>query len=89
MKWEHVLLWWSKCNYSCSYFKTQSLEEEVHDNWSCFIAAAVTIMMVAILEDLPLAITLTINEMKLTEYWLGKEALTEGTIPKKGTKFSW
>jgi hypothetical protein len=45
-------------------------------------------MMVAILEGLPLTITLTINEMKLTEYWLGKEAMTEGTIPKKSTKFS-
>jgi hypothetical protein len=54
----------------------------------CCSRLAVTIMMVAILEGLPITITLTINEMKLTEYWLGKEEMTEGTIHKKSTKFS-
>ena len=54
----------------------------------CCSRLAVTIMMVAILEGLPITLTLTINEMKLTEYWLGKEEMTEGTIPKKSTKFS-
>jgi hypothetical protein len=54
----------------------------------CCSRLVVIIMMVKVLEGQPITITLTINEMKLIEYWLGKEEMTEGIIPKKSTKFS-
>ena len=40
-------------------FKTQSIRNIVHDDWSCLFATAVTVMVVATSEGLPLSATLT------------------------------
>ena len=40
-------------------FKTQSIRDIVHDDWSCLFATAVTVMVVATPEGLPLSATLT------------------------------
>ena len=104
-------------------FKTQSIRNIVHDDWSCLFATAVTVMVVATSEGLPLSATLTcgifyempdawihhgsrtfcllhnglsqkkkkkkklhwqnrhltVNEMKPTESWIGKETTREYT----------
>ena len=40
-------------------FKTQSIRNIVHNDWSCLFATAVTVMVVATSEGLPLSATLT------------------------------